>query len=142
VAGFVETYRGMVYPWQCDHQGHMTTMHYVGIFDQAGWHLLAAVGLGAETLARDGRGYVDVRHVIDYLAEQHVASLLAVESGLLRVGSSSLTCFHRMRNVVTGAVAATCEMTTVHFDLAARVKLPIPGDVRERLRPYLVDKDG
>lgn len=24
--GFIETYRGVVYPWHCGHQGHLNTM--------------------------------------------------------------------------------------------------------------------
>ena len=42
--GFIETYRGVVYPWHCDHQGHLNTMHYVGMFDMAFWHHLSALG--------------------------------------------------------------------------------------------------
>jgi acyl-CoA thioester hydrolase len=33
------TYRGTVYPWQCDHVGHMNIMWYVGKFDEANWEL-------------------------------------------------------------------------------------------------------
>ena len=38
------TYRGMVYPWQCDHMGHMNVMHYVGKFDEAAWNLFYRPG--------------------------------------------------------------------------------------------------
>jgi len=31
------TYCGTVYPWQCDHVGHMNIMWYVGKFDEANW---------------------------------------------------------------------------------------------------------
>ena len=31
----VLTYRGTIYPWHCDHMGHMNIMHYVGKFDEA-----------------------------------------------------------------------------------------------------------
>jgi len=44
MSGYIETHRTVVYPWHCDHQGHMTTMHYVGMFDAAFWHLLSAGG--------------------------------------------------------------------------------------------------
>jgi hypothetical protein len=30
------TYRVVVYPWQCDHKGHMNVMWYVGKFDEEG----------------------------------------------------------------------------------------------------------
>ncbi|MEH2613484.1 thioesterase family protein [Bradyrhizobium sp. AZCC 1693] len=37
------TYRGTVYPWQCDHVGHMNIMWHVGKFDEANWNLFARV---------------------------------------------------------------------------------------------------
>jgi acyl-CoA thioester hydrolase len=36
-AGATVTYRGVVYPWHCDHMGHMNVMWYVGRFDEATW---------------------------------------------------------------------------------------------------------
>ena len=39
------TYRGTVYPWQCDHVGHMNIMWYVGKFDEATWHLFHELGI-------------------------------------------------------------------------------------------------
>jgi acyl-CoA thioester hydrolase len=38
---FTITYRGTVYPWQCDHMGHMNVMWYVAKFDEASWQLLS-----------------------------------------------------------------------------------------------------
>jgi len=38
------TYRGTVYPWHCDHMGHMNVMWYVGKFDEGTWHILAKAG--------------------------------------------------------------------------------------------------
>jgi len=29
------TYRGTVYPWHCDHVGHLNRMWYAGKFDEA-----------------------------------------------------------------------------------------------------------
>ena len=38
------TYRGVVYPWHCDHMGHMNVMWYVGKFDEGTWQFMAAIG--------------------------------------------------------------------------------------------------
>jgi len=38
------TYRGTVYPSQCDHMGHMNVTGYVGKFDEASWRLLLTLG--------------------------------------------------------------------------------------------------
>jgi acyl-CoA thioester hydrolase len=46
------TYRGTVYPWQCDHVGHMNIMWYVGKFDEANWNLFARLGLTPSYLRR------------------------------------------------------------------------------------------
>jgi hypothetical protein len=41
----IVTYRGTVYPWHCDHMGHMNVMWYMGKFDEAVWNLFLEVGL-------------------------------------------------------------------------------------------------
>ena len=50
----VDTYRGTIYPWHCDHMGHMNVMWYVGEFDEATWHLLASAGLIAKRMREEG----------------------------------------------------------------------------------------
>ncbi|HYB53920.1 MAG TPA: hypothetical protein VEG84_08640 [Thermoanaerobaculia bacterium] len=37
------TYRGAVYPSQCDHVGHMSVPSDVGRFDEASWQLVALI---------------------------------------------------------------------------------------------------
>jgi len=36
---------GGVYPWCCDHMGHMNVMWYAEKFDEATWHLLSQIGI-------------------------------------------------------------------------------------------------
>ena len=48
------TYRGTVYPWQCDHVGHMNIMWYVGKFDEANWNFFAQLGLTPSYLRESG----------------------------------------------------------------------------------------
>src|SRR5476649_996253 len=63
------TYRGTVYPWQCDHVGHMNIMWYVGKFDEANWNLFARVGLTPTYLRQSGRGMAGVQQNISYRHE-------------------------------------------------------------------------
>ncbi len=44
------TYRGVVYPWHCDHMRHMNIIWYVGKFDEATWNLLSLFGLDTKYL--------------------------------------------------------------------------------------------
>src|SRR4029450_10085469 len=53
---FTVTYRGTVYPWQCDHMGHMNVMWYTAKFDEASWQLLAMLGLTRSRFRQDGTG--------------------------------------------------------------------------------------
>jgi acyl-CoA thioesterase FadM len=65
----IETYRGAVYPWHCDHMGHMNVMWYVGKFDEATWNLFAAMGVTAAFLKENQRGMAAVQQNITYQRE-------------------------------------------------------------------------
>ncbi len=142
MGGYVETFRGVVYPWHCDHQGHMTTMHYVGMFDAAFWHHVSAMGFTRDYLAANRTGFVDLKDALEYKAELPVGSLVVVESGLLRIGTSSMTAVHLMRNSESGTVAATSEKVSAYFDLATRRTTPIPDDMRPKMEAFLVEHEG
>ncbi|MGE4045172.1 MAG: acyl-CoA thioesterase [Acetobacteraceae bacterium] len=127
----IECYRGVVHPWLCDAMGHMTTRHYVGMFDDAGYHLLAALGFTASHLA-NGIGFADVRHVISYGSELRVGELVLIRCGVKRVGETSLTGFYRMEALETGATAAEMEVVMVQFDLNRRASMPIVPEIRAK----------
>jgi acyl-CoA thioester hydrolase len=81
----VETYRGTIYPWQCDHMGHMNVMWYVGKFDEATWNLFAAAGVTAGFLKENRRGMAAVQQNITYRSELLVGETLAIRSAFLEV---------------------------------------------------------
>lgn len=141
MSGYIETFRAVVYPWHCDHQGHMATMHYVGMFDAAFWHLLSAQGFTRAYMAEHKTGFADVRDTIEYLAELPAGTPLAIESGLIKVGTTSVVSFNRMRETETGKLAATSEKVTVYFDLDARRKTPLPADLRAVMEGRLVTRE-
>ena len=133
----METYRGVVYPWQCDHQGHLNTMHYVGMFDAAFWHQISAMGFTRAYLEERNRGFADVKDTLEYKAEVKVGGLVVIESGLLRIGGKSITAHHTMRDAETGVIAATSEKITVYFDLEARQAVSLPDDMREAMEKLM-----
>ena len=65
----IETYRGAVYPWHCDHMGHMNVMWYVGKFDEATWNLFALLGVTTAFLKENRRGMAAVQQNITYRRE-------------------------------------------------------------------------
>ena len=88
------TYRGTVYPWQCDHIGHMNVMWYVGKFDEANWNLIARLGLTPSYLRESGRAMAAVQQNISYKRELLAGDIVEVRSRLLEIGNKSVRFLH------------------------------------------------
>lgn len=139
MSNYVETFRGVIYPWHCDHQGHMSAMHYLGLFDQAFWHLYSIMGFTRAYMDDNNKGFATVKDIIEYRAEQGVGAAIVIESGLLKVGNSSAVSFSVMKNSETNEVAATWENIAVYFDLVQRTKTAISDPERARMQNHLVE---
>jgi acyl-CoA thioester hydrolase len=124
------TYRGTVYPWQCDHIGHMNIMWYVGKFDEANWNFFARLGLTPTYLRQSGRGMAAVQQNISYKRELLAGDIVEIRSTLLEIGDRSIRFLHEMRNAETSEIAAACEITGVHMDRALRKSTAFPADIR------------
>lgn len=125
----IRTYQGLVYPAQCDAMGHMNVQHYVGAFDQAHWHLMAACGYDAEWVTSRREGWADVRYEIDYKRETRAGELFVIDSAVRRVGTKSLTTWHRLSSL-DGTVRAELLAITAYFDLELRRARELPDIVR------------
>jgi len=131
------TYRGTVYPWHCDHIGHMNVMWYVGKFDEANWNLIARIGLTPTYLRQSGRGMAALQQNISYKRELLAGDIIEIRSSVLEVGNKSVRFLHEMRNAETGEIAATCEITGVHMDRQARKSAPFPEAIRVAAMSFL-----
>ena len=126
------TYRGTVYPWHCDHMGHMNVMWYVGKFDEATWQLLSLVGLSRSRLEKENGGMAAVEQHIEYKRELRAGDLVTIRSRVLEVKEKVIRFQHEMTNDETQELAAVTTLVGVHMDLTARKARPLPPDVRER----------
>jgi acyl-CoA thioester hydrolase len=135
------TYRGTVYPWQCDHVGHMNIMWYVGKFDEANWNLFARLGLTPGYLRCSGRGMAAVQQNIAYRRELLAGDIVEVRSTLIEIGEKSIRFVHEMRNGETGEVAASCEITAVHMDRQLRKSAPFEDAIRTVATQHLVTSE-
>ena len=127
------TYRGAVYPWHCDHMGHMNVMWYVGKFDEATWHLFTLLGLTPTFLRENARGMAAVEQNIAYKRELHAGDIVSVYSRLLEIKDKALRFEHEMRKDDTAEVAATTVLTALHLDTVARKACAFPQAVRDRV---------
>jgi acyl-CoA thioester hydrolase len=136
MAGPIETYRGVAYPWLCDSMGHMNTQFYCTLYDGASFHFLSMIAPYGEHAPRQC-GWADVKQTIEYKEEVRAGTLLVISSRLLRIGSSSIGYRHEMRNAETGTLHSTSEHVTVLFDLKARKSTPLDAAARSRAEAML-----
>src|SRR5690606_32541227 len=135
------SYRGAVYPWHCDHMGHMNVMWYTGKFDEATWALFARLGLTPAALRDGGRGMVAAEQHIQYRSELLAGDLLSIHSRVLAVGSKSLRFRHEMRREPDGDIAAVSTLVGVHIDTRLRQSLELPASVRVLAEPLLAGEE-
>jgi len=124
------TYRGTVFPWHCDHMGHMNVMWYVGKFDEATWHLFASIGVTRAYMYDSGSILGAVQQNITYVKELLAGDIVEVRSRVLEIREKVIRFEHEMINSGTGETCARCEHTTVHIDANARKACAFPAAVR------------
>jgi len=133
-------HKGIVHPWLCDVMGHMNVRHYLGMFDDASFQLLAEVtGWYAGAKQWKGLGWADVSHQIDYLGEVHAGAVLEIKGGVIAIGNSSFTSHYVMENKMTRERAATMTAKVVFFDLKARRSLPLTETIRQQIKGFHID---
>jgi acyl-CoA thioester hydrolase len=133
----ITTYYGVVQPWLCDIQGHLTTRYYVGMFDDSHMHFFTELGANPEAMLKRGEGFADVKSTLEYKQELHVGALIVIKGTLVSLGKKSFVHRHEMHNRGTGELAATMENITVCFDLNARRAVPLFDYFRSDAEKYL-----
>jgi acyl-CoA thioester hydrolase len=128
------TYRGVVYPWHCDHVGHMNVMWYVGKFDEATWNLFHRLGITAAYLRENQRGMAAVDQHIEYKRELRAGDVVTVRSHVLELHDRKIRFCHEMRNDGTGEMAAVTTVLGVHMDTLARKSCPFPAELLGKAR--------
>jgi acyl-CoA thioester hydrolase len=131
------TYRGTVYPWHCDHMGHMNVMWYVGKFDEAVWNLFNRLGITPSYLRGTQRGIAALEQTIRYKRELRAGDVVAVRSVVTGLRDKVVLMRQALFNVEQGFVAATMDVVGVHMDTQARKAVPFPTEIAARIRAEL-----
>lgn len=131
------TYRGTVYPWHCDHMGHMNVMWYTGKFDEATWQFFGSLGLTRGWLAQAQRGMAAVEQLTEYRRELHPGDLVSIRTELLEVKAKAVRFRHEMRrddgaDDAGGEIAAVSTLTGVFLDTQLRKASAFPPAFAER----------
>ena len=133
------TFVGVAHPWMCDVNGHLNVRHYMAMFDDASFQLLAHVA-PANTTA--GLGWADVRAEIDYVEEVRAGNALTIVSQVERVGRSSLAILHTMTITGEDRTRARARIVIVRFDLDGRSSVELSSEERHRAEALLKQPSG
>ena len=133
----IETYRGVVYPWQMDHMDHMNVQFYTARFDEATWHFFAALGMTTTYFKANRRGMAALEQHSQYKRELHPGALLRITSELLEAKPKTIRFLHRMYDTESGAEVATSELVGAHIDTDARRAVAFPADIVARQRGFI-----
>jgi len=133
---FEITYRGTVYPWQCDHMGHMNVMWYSGKFDEASWQWFSRIGLTQSYFREHGSGAAAVEQHITYKRELYAGDVVSVRSRLVEIREKSIRMMHEMIHDESGCIAAVCMIVGVYLDATLRKAQPLPAHLRERFSMF------
>jgi len=124
------SFRGVVFPWECDTMGHLNSKNYLGMFDQAAWHVFLALGYRSRSAARDGLGLADVSQQLTFKRELIAGQLVYIRSYVERVGTKSITMCHEMHDAETRDCVAVLAVTVAFLDLESRRAREIPPSIR------------
>ena len=132
-----ELTRGIVMPAHCDAYGHMNVRHYAAFFDDAGWHMLAKVGVSLSDLRAQGLGSVVASLTIDFHHELTAGQLVVVSGAFTRVGGRSFHYEMRLHEADSMTHCATQKTVEVCFDTKARRSAALPADIRSKIADAL-----
>jgi acyl-CoA thioesterase FadM len=136
--GFIPTARGRIKPADVDMAGHFALGAIVHRFSNASGQLSAAVGMDADLMHRQRRGFSTFELILRVSGALGLDSSYLVETGIAHLGNSSLRMIHRMTNARTGAEVARLSQFGVNLDLDSRRPARWPDDIRRRSSALIV----
>ncbi|MCU7932849.1 MAG: acyl-CoA thioesterase [Candidatus Thiodiazotropha sp. (ex Codakia rugifera)] len=128
----LETYRGVVYPYQLDHMGHMNVQWYAAKFDEATWQLFTIIGLTSQYMSVNNRGMAALKQITNYRLEVFAGDPLLVKSQIIEVRNKSIRFLHVMYRVDSMQEVANSELVGVHLDRNLHKSCSLPSVIREQ----------
>lgn len=137
---FLETYRTVVAPSDCDVLGHMNVSRYFQACSDGVFAFQTNLGLGIGDI-RDGRklSFAVVRAESDFKSEVLAGEAVYLQTGIVEIGGKSVLFRHRLIRAEEDVVAFETNFRCVMFDLENRRAVEIPDDVRAKAQAYLIE---
>jgi acyl-CoA thioesterase FadM len=140
-AGAIATARGRVRSADLDEFGRFSLAGFVHRFTDANLQGVAAIGMTADHMKSERRGFSTFELLLTIAAAPHLGEPYLVETGIAYLGTSSLRLLHRMTDPRSGAELARLGQFGVHLDLEARRPAPWPEAIRAAAAPLVLPID-
>src|SRR5262249_30461277 len=134
----LETYRGVVYQWEVDHNDHLTVAYYFARLGDATLALLDSLGLPSEW---DARTWITADCYVRYTRELRAGDIMRVVSAPIAVERDGFVAGHELIDAGTGAVTTTFEQRLRHVRPDGAPAALAASD-RERIEARRVVWDG
>ena len=120
-----------------DENGHMNMRWYLHLYDDAGYPLVASIGLTPEYHEQHHTGGYDLEHHLHYLREIMVGDTIAIYGRLVGASSKRIHYLMFMVNETRGTLASIFECVNSFADMSTRRTATYPPDVAIRLHELL-----
>ena len=134
------TYRGNVYPRDCDHMGHMNVTSYMEKFDNATWNFFADNGLSREFLNSQEIGLAAVNQNLTYKRELYPGDTITIRSHLLTLEGKKIKFRSIMCLGDTNKVVAELENLAVCIDIHKRKACNFPDEILKKAQIAVRDQ--
>lgn len=124
--GGLVSYRGVVWPGDCDERGFMTEQRYIGRASDAAPHAWAHAGMAQQWFDEKQYGRIAAEAKICRHNEARSGDLLMIHSHLRRAGQRSLRLRHEMTRATDSAPVATIEVMGLILDFRSRRTANLP----------------
>jgi acyl-CoA thioester hydrolase len=115
----------------------MNVQFYTARFDEATWHLFAALGMTTSYFKANRRGMAALDQRTLYKRELHAGALIRITSELLEMKPKTIRFLHRMYDTENEEEVATTELVGAHIDTDARKAVPFPDEIVKRQASFV-----
>lgn len=138
-AGPLTTALSRVKTWEADEQGRLSLFGFIDRFSTANLVNMNQVGMNSTYMRAEKRGFATFETRLELaLPAPAIGEGVAIKSGLLDLGNSSVKIMHEMRLARGDRRVARLYQAGVHFDLEARRSAPLPDALRAEARKLLI----
>ncbi len=123
----------------CDPLGIIYYGAYIRYFEAAEHEMFRAAGLPYDVMRVQNHVQLPRKAFqVEFHSPAQMDELLEIRTGIARIGATAITMRFEAYNAADGAHRASASLTVVSVDKASITKRPLPGFVKDALRPFLI----